>query len=192
MTNNEFELYVSELKNLCDFFNISFVEMENSLLNSDNPGNDNRFWYYAQNGIANAANISKILWGSNSTANSQRQQFRELLEVNNESYIKNKLLRNSLEHIDERFNTFVSGSQGITIDRNISNVSNWITINGTAPASNNILRSYNPETSDFTFMNLTFNFKDAFAEIHTLEINVDRVKNLLTTGATYESLINKN
>lgn len=183
MNNTDLEFNLSELKARCTFFKISIKGMNRLLSVVDNPEGDDLFWYYAQNGISNIADISKLLWGSKNNADSQHQQLRKLLRVKNNSYIKSKSLNDNLEHIDEHLNAIAKRSHGMMIDK-----SAWIVIDEEVPENENILRLYNPETTDFTFMDFTFNFHAALIEVSRLESNIGTIIELLPAGETYESL----
>lgn len=177
MTNNEFELYISELITLCSFFKISIYNLNTyiSMMRSsvkDNQLSSEVFWYSAQNSVIYAANISKMLWGSSQSENNDRIMFRKLLKINDASPIRKKQFRNQLEHIDESLQKFSKLEPNVIINKIIlGNNPNTIVINDKPfrPENGKTLRAYNYETTDFIFMGHTFNLKNVSDEIIKLE-----------------------
>lgn len=195
MKNNEFKLYIDELKNLCAFFKIAINGVNDCLKNTpnNNPASNDAFWYSAQNSITYAANISKILWGSNAKDNEERTDLRKLLKVDDEFYIKNKQLRNKLEHIDENLKKFSKYDVSVLWNRNIIGDSPMlIFIDGKPfkPENEKTLRSYNYDTTNFIFMGNTFNLQASLKEIEQIALNVNIIENKINSeGETYETLV---
>jgi hypothetical protein len=60
------------------------------------------FWFWVQSFLAAAANVSKLLWGTNRKAEGRRRELRQTLGVTDASPVRARTLRNHFEHLDER------------------------------------------------------------------------------------------
>jgi hypothetical protein len=74
-------------------------------------GNPDRMWYGVQNFVVGAGNVSKTLWGVGKPDETAaryitRQPLREALEVTDASPLRQVVIRNDFEHMDERLDTW--------------------------------------------------------------------------------------
>lgn len=76
-----------------------------------------RFWYALQSFLTAAANISKLLWPRTRKSKSETQlecdarivrgaKLQQLLGIEHDSPLKARALRNNIEHLDERLDTW--------------------------------------------------------------------------------------
>ncbi|MBD9366061.1 hypothetical protein IAP91_11630, partial [Leuconostoc mesenteroides] len=99
-------------------FALFSVSMFSQILNNSSKLryiNEGEFWYYIQNYVIELANISKILFitkknGEREKAFNLRKEKRDFfistLGIQNIDAIKDKRMRNTLEHIDEKLEKF--------------------------------------------------------------------------------------
>ena len=136
MKKQKFEFLLDELKLQTNFAIISinhFNDTWNKLFSHEKEDLDRttvtyEFWYYLQNYVIALGNISKILFatkGFNETnveygkRLNDRRVFTKTLEVKQNSILRDKKMRNLLEHIDENLENFSAKSPGIIANRNI-------------------------------------------------------------------------
>lgn len=95
--------YLLQIHQQCEFAIFSYGKM-NKVLKDTYPINGAQFWYYAHSMLSSAANISKFLWksGLNDKYLEEKKEIRKLLGVSNDSPLKNKKVRNCIEHFDEK------------------------------------------------------------------------------------------
>ncbi|MGX6452684.1 hypothetical protein ACWM0J_01425 [Pediococcus acidilactici] len=188
MNNDIFKYYVNEINLLANFVKIA-AEHFNKTLNEENDDTE-LIWYDLQNIITYSADISKILWGSNTSDRVKRQKIRDILEVEDKWEISynNKTLRNKLEHIDEHIIKFASKNHPIVYDRHIVANYNAIIINGVGldPNKESTLRSYNLELGEYVIFGRAFNIKKACEECRKLRLKTDE---LIKNEVTYESMV---
>lgn len=73
-------------------------------------------WFSIQNLLTAAANIAKLLWGSDKAESAeQRRPLRELLNVEDTSPLKPRELRNHFEHVDDKIIQQVSAPDAPSI-----------------------------------------------------------------------------
>lgn len=121
------------------------------------------FWVAAQNVLTAAANLAKALWGSGGRKATQREDLRRSLQVDDTSVLKSSpILRNHLEHFDERIEKWESkSSRRIFVDRNIGDKARMIS----PPLEDyEIFRNYNPESGELTFWGDSVLLRDVVAE----------------------------
>lgn len=97
------------------------IEYINGYFSNSNqkPMNNTLLWYHVQSFLNSTANVSKLIWGSKDTFTS-RKELRVSLNVSEDSPLRNRELRNTFEHFDERLEDwFESNESQIFIDSNI-------------------------------------------------------------------------
>ncbi len=189
MNNEVFKYYVDEINLLTNFVKIA-AEHFNEVVNRDDASN--LIWYNLQNIITYVADVSKILWGSNSVQKADRQKLRDILKAKDswEISYKNKTLRNKLEHIDEHIIKFSKKPHQIIYDKNIVPNYRAIEIGGHFnPNKESTLRSYNLELGEFVIFGSAFNIKKACEECRELRLKTD---DIIESGMSYESLVGNN
>lgn len=111
-------------------------------------GDNDRLWVACQNLLTGAANVSKVLWGSGGRKAEERRPVRESLAVMDDSPIRSPDLRNHLEHLDERVDTWWESSPTHTlVDRNIGPRTMF---SGVAP-DEEMFRLYDPSLDEVVF-----------------------------------------
>lgn len=176
------DLFVDELKTQLNFALISIKEI-NTFLNSlseNRTFNEDFFWYYAQNLIVYSGNISKILWGVypkgidklvKNKRLKERKELREKIGVNENTVLRNRYLRNSLEHIDEKLEEFTKKESTIILNKNIGPILGMIQL-GNDPydiSKEKNLRHYDQETKIFYFYGESINLQELYKDIIELK-----------------------
>lgn len=174
-TNNYF---YDEIRRQIEF---SFIAVEdlNTELNKISEINFDRFWYSIQALLISVANISKILYPSPISKESNKQRaklLRNELKIEENSILANKKIRNCFEHFDEHLDEFINDyekNHGIFIDSNISD-ENGIIIEGMSKSF--YLRNYNPRTNTLTFKNISYELQPVINELVILKQRIDKLK----------------
>lgn len=183
MESSKLRMYVHELDNMTFNSLVSFdnafyrlKEMEEGRM----EGNMDMFWYFIQTAILYSGNVSKLLWPSYRKKRGkdgkysftpehkkyikERLILRETLQINKNSTVKNKRLRNSFEHIDERMeeHNFI-----LFADKNIGNSVMNINITGITEEEQRkkMFRFYNSETSELLFYGESIIIKDLYEDM---------------------------
>lgn len=180
------DLFIDELKTQIEFalFSIEGVNRFLTALDTGFPKETELFWYNAQNLIVYSGNISKILWGIykkgeayqniNRLRRAERKELRNKLNVNEQSVLKNRFLRNALEHIDEKLEEFTENDQFIVLNKNIGPVRNMIQygdeIYDISKEKN--LRHYDQNTKIFYFYGEHVNLEKLYKDIKALKSSI--------------------
>lgn len=194
MKKQEFELFLDELKLQVEFALFSaqnLVRLKNQNFRGE-QGWSNEFWYYLQNYVIELANVSKILFISKNAnekekAFKERQQKRDFLiqtlNISNIDTIKDKRMRNALEHIDEKLEKFTKVEKQFIFNRNIT-PSNDIVVNGKPYLSDdaNQLRNYLTDLDVFILFGKRFNLKETNIELIGLKNSVEAGQKKLVRG----------
>lgn len=182
------KLFIDELETQINFALLSIENINNFLIKMDvgDSSEVNKFWYYAQNLIVYAGNISKILWGvkikNNRTLNQKREiERRELrlkLKVSETSLLKRRYLRNALEHIDEKLEEFTNNPQSLILNKNMGPIKGIIQIEEKDYdiSKEKNLRHYDPDAKVFYFYGENINLEELFKAIKELEKNIKEYK----------------
>ena len=118
-------------------------------------------WFWLQAILVSAANISKLLWGSEE-ADAPRADLRASLEVTDASPIRPKRVRNAFEHFDEFIEKMPNT---IYIGRNIGPPSSVVI---SAEVPNTRFGWFDPATGDVTFWDRTANLVEVINEIERI------------------------
>lgn len=187
MDNKRENLYLEELKTQINFALYS-VEGVNEYLNLMDVGENRdseKFWYYAQNLIVYTGNISKILWGvndkdknKNRIRKQERRYLRKKLNINEESILKKRFLRNALEHIDEKLEDFTEGPQMIIMNKNFGPVRGIISFGDDVydVSEQKNLRHYDQYTKTFYFYGEEANIEEVYKEILKLKDSIEKIE----------------
>lgn len=182
------DILLLELETQVKFALMSFDGLQNILIKMDNKEDIDisPFWYYCQNLIIYSGNLSKILWGVrsnnklvNETRMKERCELRFLLSVKENSPIKNRSLRNALEHADEKLEAFSNNERNIVIDKYFGPPRNLISFDDDSiydASKEKNLRYYNPETRVFYFYGTKTNIERLVQEIKKLQEDIGVVK----------------
>lgn len=194
MKKQEFELFLDELNLQVDFalysadmFQQVYVEMS-----SGTRKQTNKFWYYLQNYVVELANVSKILFISKKgyeaenifkLRKAKRDFIIDTLDIKNINAIKNKQMRNFLEHIDEKLEEFARIDQRFIFNRNIG-PSDAIMIDNKPYLSDDSkqLRNYFTDLNVFVLFGKRFDVKKTHDELLDLKGKVELGKEKLDRG----------
>lgn len=202
MKKIKFELLLDELKLQTNFSIISMKYLEKnlddkwnqySLGNEDNRiNNQYEFWYYLQNYVVALGNVSKLLFISRnpSESNSEYQKrkkdrdlFLRILEIDNNISLRNKKMRNILEHIDERIEEFSKKEKNIIANKNIG-PSTMILIGDKYLFEDDAdnLRNYLTDRKEFILFGRRFNLEVTFGEVIIIKNRIVTIQEKLDKG----------
>lgn len=184
MDNQKEQLFLSEINIMLDFCFHSFHKMNENLIRMSNNEyfDTDYFWYYSQDFITYAANLSKLLWASknrneDSKEFKKRKEFRDslrlVLGISDKSILKNKKLRNRFEHLDENLDDFESS---IIMSKNIGPVTGLINVAGKDydVSKEKQLRHYDQYTRILYLYGEKMNLQELYNEIKSLSEKVDK------------------
>lgn len=194
MNRKEFALFLDELTLQVDFALFS-VNMFSQILNNSSKLryiNEGEFWYYIQNYVIELANISKILFitkknGEREKAFNLRKEKRDFfistLGIQNIDAIKDKRMRNTLEHIDEKLEKFSKSDKQFIFNKIIT-PSRGIVI-GDKPyldVDNNQLRNYLTDLNVFVLFGKIFEVNKTYDELIGLKDKIELGRKKLNGG----------
>lgn len=199
MQKELFEQLLNELKIQTNFsiISVNLLNEEFSKLGHYKPDSEAdtnskyMFWYSIQNYVVSLANISKLLFGVKGFSSKEewlkrkkeRKLFREILNISNSTILKNKEMRNLLEHIDENIEKFILKEPNIVVDRNIG-PSNMVMIGDKALFDEDYynLRNYLTDKQEFWLFNKNFSIIETFPEILSLRDTIISTEDKLRKG----------
>lgn len=204
MNKSLFERMLSELKLQTNFAIISinlmneqFDKMSDNSASGVDISASYTFWYALQNYVVSLGNISKLLYGVKGTSSDevwnlrkkQRNFFRNRLNIKNNTTLKNRQMRNLLEHIDENIERFVLSDPEIVVDRMIGPQNNSIMIENKNFYNNDFynLRSFLTDINEFWLFNSKFSITETFSEILDLRDTIITTEKTLREGG-YDAL----
>lgn len=148
------------------------------------------FWFYAQSFLNSSANISKILWGSYKNLKTEeekekkkqddkdREFLRMILNVQNNSPLKSKKVRNCFEHFDEQLFDWARSSKSDQYNNACIGDKENFDIDPQAH-----LKFYDVYKRKITFKNHNFNLESIIEEV--IRINEQACKILRADGIFY-------
>lgn len=153
--------FLLQLETQCQFILLAANDLNRGLIVSDSTS----VFFALQNLLVAAANIAKVLWGSGGKARRiDRQELRDLIEVKDDSPLKNVQIRNDYEHLDERIEEWWSQPQRSSfIDLNVLPRS---AIAGATEKG--WFRNYDAATGTLTFWGQDFEIQALVAEINRI------------------------
>jgi hypothetical protein len=135
--------FIQDLAEQCMFVRMAKIDLKKCLA-SDNSGLD-RPYYFLQSLVIALGNISKILW-PRGKYEKRGIELRTFLEINDDSALKNRDLRNLFEHFDEYADDwFAAEERGRFSDRAVGSTEGWV-----IPTEDERLRIFDPETWTMT------------------------------------------
>lgn len=189
MKKSKYDLFLNEIKLQTNFAIISYNNyvkslgefMSSNIASKESIGSLNEIWYYLQNYVVSMANISKLLFptrkhkeskASYERRLSERNIILETLQLPENIKLKNKQMRNTLEHIDEKLETF-SNKNTIIFDRNIG-PSDSFSINGieTMIDDGDYLRNLVTDREEFILLGKRLNIKETLSEVIMLRDSI--------------------
>jgi hypothetical protein len=102
-------VYVAEVHRQAGFVRLATADLEDLLSRTDAPSD--RFWYSLQAALIALGNISKLLWPPEKKLAWRGETLRALLGVSADSPLKDRALRNQLEHFDEHVAAWASAER---------------------------------------------------------------------------------
>lgn len=118
------KIFVMEIEKQCKFGLLCKKNMDEFLVNPISK-DITEFWFYAQGFLISAANISKLLWGSDKPEDNrkrykERSPLREKLGINSDSALNDRRVRNCYEHFDEKIEHWIGKTKNRAfVDSNI-------------------------------------------------------------------------
>lgn len=188
MEDQRKRLFIQELDTQIEYALLSFDGIQETLIKLDqgNRPDMKPFWYYCQNLIVYSGNISKLLWGvysrdknAQQVRSNEREHLRTLLKVNEDSLLKNRAIRNALEHADEKLEDFSKSNSNIVIDKHFGPPTNLISFGEGSvydASKEKNLRYYDPETKVFYFYGTNTNLELLVREIKKLKLSLEAFK----------------
>lgn len=118
--------------------------------------------FYALQNLLNAgANISKILWGGGGKKFEERKFIRDSIGISDNSPLRQVVMRNNFEHLDERLDRWWETSKRHNhADMNIGPKGRMIA----GLDDIDMFRFFDPETTDLTFWGQEFNIQALVSE----------------------------
>ncbi|GEM_PF-6812514 len=189
MKKRKYGLFLNEIKLQTNFSLISFNNLKKSLneylsfkdRTEESILSFNEVWYYLQNYVVSLANISKLLYptrkyketnGSYEKRLNERNFIIDTLNLPKNLELKNKQMRNTLEHIDEKLEVF-SDKDAMRVDQNIG-PSNSIVINGIEIMSEDgdWLRNLITDKAEFILLGKRLNIERTLSEVIMLRDSI--------------------
>jgi hypothetical protein len=150
-------IYLNSIAGECEFA-LKAIAICNFHLNREERGTT-EFFEAAQDFLQHSAVISKTLWPSDKKAQSRGQHLRSSLGIDDSHPLKDRRLRNHLEHYDERLDDWANSSLNHNmVDKMIVNSRSaiggdiWLT-------DGDILRLFETDTMTFVFRGESFDMQ---------------------------------
>lgn len=157
-------VFLIEIEHQCDYALYATREMQKALDRWDSK----TFWFYSQAFLVSTANISKLLWGTNSQTYFDRTILREALGISNSSVLKSRKVRNSFEHFDERLDSWaINSSERPFFD---SNIGPKHMFEGIKPKDH--LRFFDTEEISINFKGDSFKVKPIIKALEELKVSL--------------------
>jgi hypothetical protein len=138
--------FIHELAEQCMFVRMAKIDFK-KCLTTDNEGLD-REYHYLQSLVIALGNISKILWPRNKKYKNRGIELRTFLDVQDDSALRKRDLRNLLEHFDEKADDWFAAEERHRFsDRGVGSMQGVI-----IPADKDRLRILNPGSWTLTCM----------------------------------------
>lgn len=122
-----------------------------------------RFWYAVQSFLTAAAMVSKLLWGVNATKSAARSALRADLGVSDGSVLKDRALRNTFEHFDERLEQFFDEHDDPAVDTHVGGFAGI-----SFRPQHSLLRGFDPEAFSATYQGTTYALRPILDELRGL------------------------
>jgi len=169
MDESLIEIFQRELRIQCSFVVRGAVQVNAGLKEMDADG----VWFALQGILISASNASKLLWGTNAKVKAARASLRESVQIEDDSPLNNRLVRNSFEHIDQRITKWFGpkGSAHMYVGRNIG-APDSVKIEGEPLAE--AFGQFDPKTSELTFWEESIELQAVVAEAERIIDAIDR------------------
>jgi hypothetical protein len=159
-------IYVDQIMFQCLAVSNAAADIDWSLRNQAQD-QARRLWYGVNNLVVAAGNLQKILWGQRVRDRAlrvrrdrERAPLREICQVNEGSPLYKVVIRNDLEHIDERLEEWWRTSETHNYSGEI--VGSPAQVQGLG--DRDLMRWFDPETTDLVFWANSMNLRAVFEE----------------------------
>lgn len=188
---------IGEIKRQCEFALIAAEDLGRALYRQDKIkqqiarstwadfpesyfDEQNKVWLNVQSLLIALANVSKLLWPTKQPG--RRQLLRNLLQIEEDSVLKSRELRNHFEHIDERIETWYKElDKGLVMDGGIA------PSNGTTAGVKNYLRWFDTSLFAVTFRGNVYELVPLLEAARMLEASAARLLEELSTQDAQEA-----
>lgn len=151
----------------------------------ENPGDalyGTRFLAELQNIIVHAGALSRYLWAAHQDHRWRGAELRGALQIADENPLRNRDLRNAVEHFDEKLDDYLAdGIFGHILPEYI----------GPTPQSNGVpahtFRAYHVDTAKFQLLDKIYDMEPIVAEVmkvHSALVNMDQAGGMFRRGRT--------
>jgi hypothetical protein len=169
--------FYEEIGRQIEFSFIAVEDLNKELLKSNNI-NMKKFWYSTQSLLISVANVSKILYPSTKSKETNKERaklLRSELKLEEHSVLDDRDIRNCFEHFDERLDKFIRDCEknhGIFVDSNISD-EKGIVMEGMG--RDFYLRKYNPRTNTLTFKDISYELQPVIDALIKLNQKIEKL-----------------
>lgn len=200
MKKQKFEFLLDELKLQTNFAILSINHFNNTwekLFNYEDENLDRvtityEFWYYLQNYVIALGNISKLLFATKNKYETvpqfkkrleDRKFFLGVLKVKANTILRDKKMRNLLEHIDENLEKFSDKSASIIANKNIG-PSNAIQIGNDFlfEKDEDNLRNFITDRNELILFGKRLNVEKTFQDVIELRDKIISIEKQLKNG----------
>ncbi|WP_224041641.1 hypothetical protein [Cupriavidus respiraculi] len=183
MTEASIEIYLSELRAQCLMTYVGTQQLElalqNGLQNMQAGFGTAPVFANCHSILTHASNISRLLWPIPGKRNDPHREsraergakLRELLGVGDDHPLRNRALRDHLEHFDERLDDWDRTSEHGNYLQD--NVARWGAIPGLAEGD--YMRWYDPTTHEVRFRGEAWSIVDLVESVRRLLATIERV-----------------
>lgn len=129
---------------------------------------NDRIWAAIQGLLTAVANVSKLLWGQK--GNAPREDLRSALSVDSSSPLRDRAVRNKLEHLDEYLDAWwaEAASRKVYIDNVIGPLDRGDIVSGVAVSNESVFRRFDPTTGEVLFWDWRVNLVDLVREVQRI------------------------
>ena len=174
--------YIESLLSLTNAIAVESACLENAIqgLGPDHhvhPDNHFHFIYPAQNIVSNVAAISRFLWPSKSKKSSypahkgRGELLQSVLRLDHDSYLKNRSVRNHIEHFDEILDNFLSKNPTGTFFPTYVGSGNVI-----QRSHEHVFRAYYTDMGVFSILGQDIVLKPLLEEVRLIDLILEQCK----------------
>lgn len=158
-----------ELLSQCELAQIAAAQLEGAheKAAAGQLRSEDEFWVAIQSILVIAANAAKLLWGSRgSQSETTRRPLRDLAQVDEDSALKPRDVRNRFEHFDEYIEDWYQHDLKVYVSREITvDDAEW-------PPDKARFGRYNPQTRIVTFWDREVSITYLLAELERIRLTL--------------------
>jgi hypothetical protein len=176
------DLLIAEIKRNCDLALLAYTDIEKHLqsIKWQDKETLDRFWLSVLSYLIVVANISKILWPSESNIkgpkgaeiSSRREALRRRVSIDDSSIIARRTFRNYFEHYDFRIEETIESKVALIIDSNILPID---LLRGIDSSQMALMRNFDPQTFILYFRDDHHPIKESMKEISELSEKINTI-----------------